>query len=108
MDPCAELFRLSAQVREFQKRNPYLARFLMVHPDYFLWWPEDALGLFMWRVWESWIGVDEDVRRQVELAIMMWSMMHFPWRARRCNKIANAARMALELINWEKRVLGID
>ena len=106
VDPCAEFFKAIAQTEEFQKHNPYLARLLMKYPTYFLEWDEKGLGLFMWRVWESWAG-DESMMRLVEESIEAWSRMRFPWRMRRCRKLVYAARMALKLIRWEKEVLGI-
>ena len=92
----------AAVIEELRRRNPLLAEVLIKYPNYFLEWPEEALGLFIWRVWESLIGVNDVDRRRLEENIhMVINMRDAP------KKLRNAAKIAKKLIEKEKKMLNI-
>ena len=94
---------MSTAFEELRRRNPLLADFLVKHPTYFLEWSEEALGLFIWREWESLVGVNDADRRRLEENIdAVINMRDAP------RKLRNAAKIAKKLIEREKKMLNID
>ena len=92
----------AALIEELRRRNPLLAEVLAKYPNYFLEWDEEALGLFIWRVWESLIGVNDADRRRLEENIdAVINMRDAP------KKLRNAAKIAKRLIEREKKMLNI-
>lgn len=92
----------TALIEELRRRNPLLVEVLVKYPNYFLEWDEEALGLFIWRVWESLIGVNDVDRKRLEENIdVVINMKDAP------RKLKNAAKIAKKLIEREKKILNI-
>ncbi|WP_148678320.1 hypothetical protein [Vulcanisaeta distributa] len=92
----------TALIEELRRRNPLLVEVLVKYPNYFLEWDEEALGLFIWRVWESLIGVNDVDRKRLEENIdAVINMKDAP------RKLKNAAKIAKKLIEREKKILNI-
>ena len=87
---------------ELRRRNPLLAIVLERMPDYFLRWREDELGIFIWRVWQSLVGVDDEGRRRVEEVVERAINDKSTHR-----KLRRAAKIAKELIERDKEMLNI-
>ena len=93
---------LSELIESLKQRDSLLVKLIKEKPEliinYFLAWSEDELGIFLWKLWE--VSNDEN-RKLIEGAIetMIKEVSEV--------KIRNAAKIAKELIENEKRALNI-
>ena len=81
--------------------TPILSEIIERHYDYYSMWDEKALGLFLWRYWQSLIN-DSDRRRFEEDLDKIINDEEL----KKKKKIRNAAKIAKKLIEDEKRALG--
>ena len=73
----------------------------VIESDYYSLWDEEALGLFLWRYWQSLINDSDRRRFEEDLDKIINSE-----ELRKKKKIRNAAKIAKKLIDDEKKALG--
>ena len=94
---------MNTALKELRRSNPVFTDVLVGDLSYYLEWSEDALGLFIWRAWES--CVNEKRREELEKAVEELSKMRLLGRFM---KFVYAARIAKKLIEKEKEMLNIN